>query len=138
MKKINFIIMLALVLSFASVISVQASDVDRNVPKVKIEQPEVLPEAQAGKPFNISITYKNESDSNAYDLTITPVFDDVPLVYEKPVEFKRTSILRARKSDVYSFSLKIADNAKLGTYALKFKIECTNVHDESFTSEQQV
>jgi hypothetical protein len=138
MKKINFIIMLALVLSFASGISVQASDVDRNVPKVKIEQPEVLPEAQAGKSFNISITYKNESDSNAYDLTITPVFDDVPLVYEKPVEFKRTSILRARKSDVYSFSLKIADNAKLGTYALKFKLEYTNVHDESFKSEQQV
>ena len=138
MKKINFIIMLALVLAFASGVTVQASDYERNVPKIKIEQPENTPEAEAGKDFNLTITYKNESDSNAYDLTITPIFDDMPLVFEKPVEFKRDSILRSRKSDQYSFSFKIADNAKAGIYALKFTTECTNVHDQTFKTEQKI
>lgn len=138
MKKINFIIMLALVLAFASGVTVQASDYERNVPKIKIEQPEKTPEAEAGKDFNLTITYKNESDSNAYDLTITPIFDDMPLVFEKPVEFKRDSILRSRKSDQYSFSFKIADNAKAGIYALKFTTECTNVHDQTFKTEQKI
>lgn len=138
MKKINFIIMLALVLAFASGVTVQASDYEKNVPKIKIEQPEKTPEAEAGKDFNLTITYKNESDSNAYDLTITPIFDDMPLVFEKPVEFKRDSILRSRKSDQYSFSFKIADNAKAGIYALKFTTECTNVHDQTFKTEQKI
>ena len=62
----------------------------------------------------------------------------MPLVFEKPVEFKRDSILRSRKSDQYSFSFKIADNAKAGIYALKFTTECTNVHDQTFKTEQKI
>lgn len=139
MKKVNFIVVLTFVLVCTIGITVYASDeYRRNVPKVKIEQPEIIPETEAGKYFNLTITYKNESDSNAYDLTITPDFEGMPFVFEKPVEYKRDSILRARKSDQYSFSFRISDDAKAGIYALKFNLEYTNLNDETFTAEQKL
>lgn len=139
MKKINFITLLTIILSLVLASSVYATDFEpyrEKIPRIVFIEPEGVAEIVAGEDFNLTIDYKNDSSHNAYDIRMTPLFEDMPLVYERPVVFERTKTLKARDSGTVSFSFKAADDAALGVYGLKFKIEYTNVRDENYDTEQ--
>ncbi|MBQ9280137.1 MAG: hypothetical protein IJ215_03730 [Clostridia bacterium] len=140
MKRISLVGIVALVLCFAMSMTAFASDdtYREKVPRIVFEEFEKVPEVAAGETLNLTITYTNDSAHNAYNMRITPSFEDTPLVYERPVVFKRDKSLRARQSDNVSFSFKVADNAKSGIYGIKFKLEYSNVRDENYSNEQTV
>ena len=140
MKKINFAIILIVILCFTmGLTSFASEDVYREkVPRIIIEEMEEIKEAAAGEILNLTIKYTNDSEHNAYDLRITPLFEDMPLIYERPIVFTREKSLRARNSDEASFSFRVSDDAKLGVYGLKFKLEYANLRDENYSNEQTV
>ena len=105
------------------------------VPRIIFVEDEEMPKVAAGEELKLLITYKNDSSHSATDIRITPIFEDVPLVYERPVVFERALTLRPDKEDKVSFNLKVADDAKVGVYGLKFKLEFENQRDENYTSE---
>ena len=140
MRKINFTIILALVVSmFIGAVSYASDDLYRErIPRVIFEQPESIPEARAGETFNLTIKYVNDSEHSAYDMRFTPDFENVPLVYERPVVFEREKSLRARNSAEVSFSFKVKDDAKIGVYGLKFKLEYANLRNENYSREETI
>lgn len=141
MKKFNCFIMVMLLLSLAFGSVSFASDIGdfkEKKPIVIIEDLEVIPEIEAGGRLDLTLKYKNDSEYAAYDLKIEPVFEDMPLVYERPVTFKRDKSLRPNITGDMSFSFKVADDAKLGVYGLKFKLSYSNLRDENYDNEQTV
>ncbi|MBQ6860781.1 MAG: hypothetical protein IJO08_03965 [Clostridia bacterium] len=107
-------------------------------PNIIFNKQEKIPTVAAGEILNLSIDYKNDSDYAANDIKITPSFDDVPLVYEIPVEYESPKSLRANASRTASFSFKIKDDAKIGVYGIKFKVEYQNNSDANFSRERIV
>lgn len=107
-------------------------------PNIIFNKQEKIPTVAAGEILNLSIDYKNDSDYAANDIKITPIFDDVPLVYEIPVEYESPKSLRANASRTASFSFKIKDDAKIGVYGIKFKVEYQNNSDANFSRERIV
>lgn len=93
-----------------------------------IEQDKV-PEVEAGGSLSLVIDYKNDSQYTASDIRITPSFDDVPLVYERPVVYEAAKNLRRGATNTASFNFKIKENAKIGVYEIKFKVEYKNTSD---------
>ena len=140
MKKFSISIILVMVMCLVlGVTSLASDDIYREkVPRVIIEETENITEVVAGETLNITVKYTNDSEHNAYELRLTPIFDDMPFVYERPVVFEREKALRARTTDTASFSFKIADDAKIGVYGLKFKLEYSNLRDENYENEQTV
>lgn len=116
-----------------------ASQVYRpKVPKLVIIEDSKMPEVKAGEYFNLSITYKNDSEYTAYDIKITPVFDDSILEYERPISYESNKSLRRDKEGIATFSLKVDPSTKKGIYELKFKMEYKNNSDENHSSEGSV
>lgn len=140
MKKFSFSILVAIVMCFTMGLTSFASDdiYREKVPRIIVEETETIAEVVAGETLDVTIKYTNDSEHNAYELRITPIFDDMPLVYERPVVFEREKALRARTTDTASFSFKVADDAKLGVYGLKFKLEYSNSRDENYENEQTI
>lgn len=106
------------------------------VPKVIFAKQEKMPEVVAGETLSISIDYINDSTNTAKKIKITPSFDDVPLVYERPVVYENEKSLRKNQTNTASFSFKVKDDAKKGVYGIKFKIDYENLSEESYSSEQ--
>ncbi len=141
MKKFNCFVIMMLLLSFAFGSVSFATDIDdfkEKKPVVIIEDLEVIPEAEAGGTLDLKLKYKNDSEYSAYNLKIEPIFEDMPLVYERPITFKRDKSLRANNVGEMSFQFKVADDAKLGVYGLKFKLTYSNLRDENYDNEQTV
>lgn len=137
MKKISFIIctiIFCLGLGCTS-LAMDEEPYREKVPRIIFVEDEEMPKVAAGEELKLLITYKNDSSHSATDIRITPIFEDVPLVYERPVVFERALTLRPDKEDKVSFNLKVADDAKVGVYGLKFKLEFENQRDENYTSE---
>ena len=105
-------------------------------PNIIFQRQEEIPTVAAGEVLNITIEYKNDSDHVAKDIKITPSFDGVPLVYEMPVVYEAPKSLRSNGVRKASFALKIKEDAKLGTYGIKFNIEYKNSSDDNFSRER--
>ena len=103
------------------------------VPNVVFIAQEKLPEVKAGESFVLSINYKNDSEYTAKNVKITPVFDNTPLVYERPIIFETTNnFIRGREATA-TFPFKVKENAKKGVYAINFKIEYKNTSKENYS-----
>ena len=108
------------------------------VPKITIIEDKKMPEVKAGEYLNLNLTYKNESEYSAYDVKITPIFDNSILEYERPLVYESDKSLRKDKEGVASFSLKIKPSTKIGIYEIKFKMEYKNNSDENYSSEGSI
>lgn len=106
------------------------------VPKIIFVKQEKIPEVGAGENLSISIDYKNDSSNTAKNIKITPSFEDMPLVYERPVVYENIKSLRKNQTNTASFSFKVKDDAKKGVYAIKFKLEYENLSEEDYSNEQ--
>lgn len=106
------------------------------VPKVIFAKQEKIPEVAAGEILSISIDYTNDSSNTAKKITITPSFEDMPLVYERPIVYESEKSLRKNQTNTASFSFKVKDEAKKGVYGIKFKIEYENLSEENYSNEQ--
>lgn len=106
------------------------------VPIVNFIEKKEIPEVGAGEILDITIEFENDSKYSARDLIITPIFEDTPLVYERPITYKTTQTLRSNKEDKTSFKIKVSEDAKIGTYPLKFKLEYKNNREELFSREE--
>ena len=95
-----------------------------------------IPEVEAGGNLNLTFDYKNDSQYTACDIRITPSFDDVPLVYERPVVYESKKNLRREATNTASFSFKVKDDAKIGVYEIKFKVEYKNTSDVVYSRDR--
>lgn len=141
MKKTSFVALIALILCLSFGMTSYASEEEpyrQKIPRIVFEEQEKVPEVTAGEDLNLTIKYTNDSMHNAYSIRMTPSFENIPLVYERPVVFKRDKSLRSKQSDSVSFSFKVASDAKTGIYPIKFKIEYANLRDENYSNEQTV
>lgn len=108
------------------------------VPKLIILEDNEIIEAKAGEYLDLSFTYKNVSEYSAYDIKITPIFENSILEYEKPISYSSEAGLRKDKERVANFNLKINPSTKIGIYELKFKIEYQNNNDENHSTIESV
>ena len=108
------------------------------VPVVTFVETNDLPAAGAGETINLSVTFRNTSIYSAKELTITPDLEDTPLVYERPLKYGMKKTLKNREEVTTSFNIKISEDARIGTYPVKFKVEYKNNMDELFTREDVV
>lgn len=138
MKKISFLLLaLILSISFSSVcFATEEEPYREKIPRIVFIENVDIPEVEAGSELSLVIKYKNDSTHTASDLRITPNFENVPIVYERPVTFERRVSLRGGKEDVTSFNFKVRDDAKVGVYAIKFKVEFENARDENYSREE--
>ena len=109
MKKFSISIILVMVMGLVlGVTSLASDDIYREkVPRVIIEETENITEVVAGETLNITVKYTNDSEHNAYELRLTPIFDDMPFVYERPVVFEREKALRGNDLTESTFILSL-------------------------------
>lgn len=105
-------------------------------PNIIFKLQDEIPEVSAGGSFNLLVNFINDSSYSAKNIKITPSFDDVPLVNERPLEFTYSRTLRSKANANASFSFKVKDDAKIGVYAIKFKVEYKNGSDEVYSRER--
>ena len=105
-------------------------------PNIIIEKQKTIPSVAAGELLNIDIDYKNDSTHSAKDIKITPVFDDVPFVYEMPIVYESDRALKSNSTRTANFSFKVKDDAKVGVYGIKFNIEYNNSSNERYTRQR--
>ena len=108
------------------------------VPVVSFIEDKEIQEIDAGETLNLTINFKNSSIYNAKDLTITPILEGTPLVYERPLKYKMSKTLKGHDESKTSFSIRVSENAKVGTYPIKFKLEYKNNRDEVFSREDVI
>ena len=106
------------------------------VPMVNFIESKEIPEIGAGETLDLTINFKNNSLYGAHDLVITPNLENTPLVYDRPLTYKTTKTLKGYEEGKASFSIKVSENAKIGTYSIRFKVEYKNIKDESFSREE--
>ncbi len=111
-------------------------DGKEKVPTIVFKEKEEIEQVEAGSEFVLEVPFENDSSFTAYDLTIVPVLENTPLVYERPLKYKMNKSLRAKGEGVAKFSLKVSEDAKIGTYGIKFKLEYQNAKDETFSREE--
>ncbi len=156
MKKVSFIF--ALLLLFGS-IAIAAEDNDSyqtgyddgydegyydgqksvksTTPIVKVVETLDTPEVKAGEVLEIKPKFRNESSYMARNLSITPILEDnAVLVYERPLTFSTTTALGSKSEISTTFRIRTSENAKEGTYPLKFKVEFKNGQGELFTRQE--
>ena len=104
-------------------------------PNVVLVTQEKIPEVSAGGNLSLVIEYKNDSQYTAKSIKISPIFEGTPLVYERPMVFESNKNLRSNGKNTASFSFKVKDDAKIGVYGIKFKIEYKNSSDENYSRE---
>lgn len=105
-------------------------------PNIIFKLQDEIPEVSAGGSFNLLVNFINDSSYSAKNIKITPSFEDVPLVYERPIEFTYSRTLRSKADANASFSFKVKDDAKIGVYAINFKVEYKNGSDEVYSRER--
>lgn len=110
----------------------------QKVPVVKFIENEHLQEVGAGETLKLQINFENDSVHNAKELTITPELEGTPLVYERPLKFKLNKTLKGNMEGKTSFSIKVSEDAEVGTYPVKFVLEYKNSRDEVFSREDTV
>lgn len=112
------------------------NSVKAKTPLVKIIQPEDIIEVEPGAIIEFKLRFKNESNDKAMSLHITPqIEDNKALVYERPLEYSTTVALKAKSEGTCTFKIKTSEDAKIGTYALKLKLEYKNASNELFTRD---
>ncbi|MBR3280649.1 MAG: hypothetical protein IKI57_02210 [Clostridia bacterium] len=105
-------------------------------PLVKIKQSEDIPEVEPGAIIEFKLRFKNESNDKAMSLHITPqIEDNKALIYERPLEYATTVALKANSEGTCTFKIRTSEEAKMGTYALKLKLEYKNASNEVFTRD---
>lgn len=105
-------------------------------PNIIFKTQDEIPEVSAGGSFNLLVNFVNDSSYSAKNIKITPSFEDVPLVYERPIEFTYSRTLRSKADANASFGFKVKDDAKVGVYAINFKVEYKNSSDEVYSRER--
>ena len=112
------------------------NSVKAKTPLVKIIQPEDIIEVEPGAIIEFKLRFKNESNDKAMSLHITPqIEDNKALVYERPLEYSTTVALKAKSEGTCTFKIKTSEDSKIGTYALKLKLEYKNASNELFTRD---
>ena len=112
------------------------SSVKSRTPVVRIEEIVDVPEVEAGQEIEIRIKVKNDSKYPAVNLVVSPVLDDEgALVYERPLTYRLGTSLGSKKDLNISFKFKTKNDAKSGTYPIKFKLEYKNSMGEVFNRE---
>lgn len=106
------------------------------VPMVNFIESKEIPEIGAGERLELTINFKNNSLYGAHDLVITPSLENTPLVYDRPLTYKTTKTLKGYEEGKTSFSIKVSDEAKIGTYSIRFRVEYKNIKDEAFSREE--
>lgn len=106
------------------------------VPMVNFVESYSMPEVGAGDLLELTIQFKNNSLYGAHDLVITPELENTPLVYDRPLKYKMAKTLKGYDESKTTFQIKVSEDAKIGTYALRFKVEYKNIKDESFVREE--
>jgi hypothetical protein len=97
-----------------------------------------LQEVDPGDTLEMKIEFKNKSRFTAKDLKITPQLEDHKvLIYERPLSYTNLTFKENQKAS-YTFRIKVSDDAKIGTYPLKFKIEYKNSYSQAFSREESV
>lgn len=159
MKKINVLVVLIVVLLCTSVTCFAAdeeyttadayadgyeegyaagkSKSEERTPYVIFKNPEEIPEVNPGETLELTIKFKNDSKYPAQDLKIVPQIEEDGgiIIYEKPQAYESLS-MKANKEASYVFKFKISDDAKKGTYKVKFKLDYRNTYKETFTREE--
>lgn len=102
-------------------------------PNVVLIEQQKIAEIKAGDSFNLVIDFKNDSQYTAKSIKLTPVWENVPLVYERPVTFEYEKSLRPNGTATASFPLQTKEDAKNGVYAMNIKIEYKNSADENYS-----
>ena len=110
----------------------------QKVPVVTFIENKTIQEIGAGETINLAINFENDSLYTAKELTITPILEGTPLVYERPIKYKMNKSLKGSEEGKTSFSIRVSEDAKIGTYPVKFKLEYKNTRDESFTREDTI
>lgn len=105
-------------------------------PNITFKVQDEIPEVSAGGSFSLLVNFINDSSHSAKNIKITPSFEDVPLVYERPIEFSYSRTLRSKGNANASFSFKVKEDAKIGVYPIKFKVEYKNSSDEVYSRER--
>lgn len=105
-------------------------------PNITFKVQDEIPEVSAGGSFSLLVNFINDSSHSAKNIKITPSFEDVPLVYERPIEFSYSKTLRSKGNANASFSFKVKEDAKIGVYPIKFKVEYKNSSDEVYSRER--
>ncbi|MBQ9266668.1 MAG: hypothetical protein IJ217_00010 [Clostridia bacterium] len=137
MKKIISICLILLVLTLGFGVFATDDYEPRN-PKLMIEEFTTLPTVNAGENLSLILKIMNTSKFTASDVTITPNFENTPLVYEKPVIVTLDNSIRTKKYTEVTFTFKVSETAKVGVYAIPFKLQYNNIYDQIFTTEQNV
>lgn len=138
MKKLISICLILLILTFGFNVFATDEDFQPRYPRLSIEEFTTLPTVKAGDNLSINIKINNISNYTASNITITPNFENTPLLYERPVIVSLEKSIRARKDVEVNFVFKIKETTKVGVYAIPFKLQYTNLYDQVFTTEQNV
>lgn len=139
MKKLISIMMVLVVFLLGfTVYATDDDDLTPRYPKLSIEELAKIPTVNAGDVLSFNIKVMNTSNHTASQVTITPSFEGTPLVYERPIIVSLEKSIRARKDIEVNFAFKVNETAKVGVYAIPFKLQYNNIYDQVFTNEQKV
>lgn len=108
------------------------------MPLITVIEEESIVKANAGETLELKVVFKNDSEHTAKDLTVVPVLEDTPLVYERPMKYEYDKSLKSANKCTATFSIDVAENAQIGTYPLKLKLSYKNTRDEVFEKEETV
>jgi hypothetical protein len=136
MKKLVSFILLITLLSMGGLVF--ADEYMPRVPNLIFTDMDTLPEIEAGKTLDLSLILENDSGHSAKKITITPNLTDLPIKWNQPTDYNSIFGLSSRKQTKVTFSFDISDDARLGTYGIKFDLEYYNVRDERFTRSQTI
>lgn len=105
-------------------------------PVIKVDDDNKSIELDAGQEHEFTITFKNTSKYPAKNFVITPLIDECEvLIYERPIVLNHEESVKMNKTFDIKFNAKVSDDARIGTYKLRFRLDYKNNFDESFTKE---
>lgn len=108
------------------------------IPLITVVEEKSIIQANAGEKLDLKVVFKNNSTHTAKDFTVVPVLEDTPLVYERPLKYEYNRSLKSAYECTATFSVNVAENAKIGTYPLTLKLTYKNNRDEVFEKEEIV
>lgn len=136
MKKIFSIILTTLILCSFGI--VYGSDYTPRVPRLNFVNIKEIPEVNAGEKLSLNLTLKNDSSYSAQKINITPSIGDLPIVWNRPTDYTTIKSLSKNSETKVSYEFNIREDAKSGTYGIKFDFSFQNGSGEMYSSSQTI
>jgi uncharacterized membrane protein len=136
MKKLVSLILIVTFFTIGG--AVFADEYTPKVPNIIITDFKSMPEVEAGKTLDLSLTLENDSLYSAKKITITPNLAELPIKWNQPTDYSSLFALSAKKQTKVTFNFNISDDARIGTYGIKFDLEYFNSRDERYSRSQTV